>query len=378
MSKEKGLSRRLFLSRLGTTAICLATVPMLEGCDYNFIESIRASGVEVPFITDTEKFYVQFGAQATVSGWKEPEIKPEDWKLQLEGFGFDKTITFAELSSKMKTDGISVLKTMRCVFDTFDIPGLLSNAVFKGVPLSLFLPSKTELEGKGVKRARIFASDGFRNNITLDRLFNTSDKELFEPLLVTEINGAPLTGKLGAPVRLLIQEAFGYKNVKYISKIEFTDSDEPFGDYQDNGYTDDGEMRVTSKLTTPAKRSDVPIGPVKIMGVAFSGKAGISKVEVSIDKGPFQEATVLPLTDLIKDSNYKDVVEQTEQVKNPSVHTYPYRGVWTPWEFLWEATEGDHEIRVKATDRSNTSQPEVDDDFTDGTNRISLTQVTGR
>ncbi len=378
MSQRKGMSRRIFLNRLGATALSLAVVPLLDGCDYNFIESIRASGVELPFVTESSKFYVQFGAEATVSGWEIQDIKTTDWKLQLEGFGFDKEITFDDLKSKMSSDGISVLKTMRCVFDTFDIPGLLSNGVFKGVPLRLFLPSQSELEAKGVKRVRIFGSDGFRNNITLDRLFKTDDPELFEPLLVTELNGEALPQKLGAPVRLIIQEAYGYKNVKWIQKIEFTDKDEPFGDYQDNGYIDDGVLRVTSKVTTPTKRSDVPQGSVKVMGVAFSGQAGISKVEVSIDKGPFQAARIVPLDELLQGASFAELVRQTEQVKNPNVHAYPFRGVWAPWEFDWEATPGEHEIRVRATDRANQSQPETDDDISDGTNRISITQVTSR
>lgn len=378
MSQEKGLSRRLFLEKMGVTIAGLTFIPMLGGCDANFIESIRASGVVLPMLTEAQNFYTQFGAEAIVSGWKQPNITTDEWKLTVDGLGFQREVSFSELNQRIQSEGISVIKTMRCVFDSFDVPGLLSTGVFTGVPLRLFLPSQQELTAKGTKRLRIYATDGFTNNITMDRMFNTTNPDMFEPLLVTQLNGQPLPQKQGFPVRLLVQEAYGYKNVKWISRIEFTTDDKPFGSYQDSGYIDDGELRITSKVTTPTLRSDVPAGKVKIIGMAFSGAAGVDKVEVAIDEGSFQTAQIISLNDMIQNSPHLNLLQSTEQIKNLSQHPYPFRGVWIRWEFDWDATPGAHKIRVKATDKRNNSQPEKDTDSTDGNNRISTTDVTVR
>jgi hypothetical protein len=64
-------------------------------------------------------------------------------------------------------------------------------------------------------------------------------------------------------------------------------------------------------------------GVVPVGGIAFSGARGISKVELAVDGGEWQEAelkkTISPLT-------------------------------WTLWRLNWKAAKGHHELRVRTTD----------------------------
>lgn len=383
MSEKKGLSRRRFIAQVGGAIAGLAIIPVLEGCDHSFVETLNKGnkkpgtvpGKNLEFVTAEADFYNQNGGNGVVSGWKEPNIAQADWKLKVDGLGVDLNVTFADLKAKFDSEGISVLKTLRCVFDSFDVPGLMSTGVFKGVPLRSFLPSKEELEKKGVKRLRMHGSDGFTNNITLGRLFDDTPG-LIEPLLIAEMNGANLSQKRGGPVRLLLQETYGYKNVKWIERVELTDKDEAFGTYQDNGYTDDGTISVTSKATQPLARGEFQAGKVKIIGMAFSGAAGISKVEVAIDDGSFAEARIVPIDELLKDSKLTSLINQTEQLKNVADRPYPFRGVWVKWDFEWDAPKGEHTIRIKASDKSGKSQPETDTNDKDGFNNISEIKVT--
>jgi DMSO/TMAO reductase YedYZ molybdopterin-dependent catalytic subunit len=54
-------------------------------------------------------------------------------------------------------------------------------------------------------------------------------------MLAHHMDGAPLTRAHGAPVRLVIPEMYGYKNVKWLSKIELVPKLAP-GYWEQNGY----------------------------------------------------------------------------------------------------------------------------------------------
>ena len=66
-------------------------------------------------------------------------------------------------------------------------------------------------------------------------------------------------------------------------------------------------------------------------GVAWAQGRGIRAVEVRVDDGPWQPATLLPV---------------------PSVDT------WVQWRYDWAATAGSHTLAVRATDGTGAVQPE--------------------
>jgi hypothetical protein len=68
-----------------------------------------------------------------------------------------------------------------------------------------------------------------------------------------------------------------------------------------------------------------------VAGVAWAQRRGISAVEIQIDGRPWRPARLVP---------------------TGSVDT------WVQWTYPWMATPGDHQIRVRATDRTGTVQAE--------------------
>src|SRR5262249_10565953 len=76
--------------------------------------------------------------------------------------------------------------------------------------------------------------------------------------------------------------------------------------------------------TDKPQNGNVPIG-----GIAFAGKRGISKVEVSVDGSDWQRAELKePLSPL----------------------------TWRLWRLNWQASKGRHDIRVRATDGTGAVQ----------------------
>ncbi len=70
----------------------------------------------------------------------------------------------------------------------------------------------------------------------------------------------------------------------------------------------------------------VPVG-----GIAFAGAKGISKVEVRVDSGPWQEA----------------------QLRSPLSDT-----TWVIWRYNWPFESGRHTFQVRAAERDDTPQIE--------------------
>jgi len=68
---------------------------------------------------------------------------------------------------------------------------------------------------------------------------------------------------------------------------------------------------------------------VPIAGVAWAQHVGIDRVEVSIDGAPWATAELAG----------EDTVD-----------------TWRQWVYRWNATPGDHRIRVRATDRTGAMQ----------------------
>jgi Oxidoreductase molybdopterin binding domain/Mo-co oxidoreductase dimerisation domain len=191
---------------------------------------------------------------------------------------------------------------------------------------------------------------------------------------VYQMNDAPLTPDHGFPVRLLVPGQYGYKSVKWITRLEATADDAAFGSYQQAlGYTDDGRVQVVNKATNPLRNAQLSAGPVAIFGYAMSGMAGIVRVEVSIDDAPFAAATLVDLPEVL---SANPTLRSTLQVDNASSFPYPFRGVWALWQYPWTATAGAHTIRIRAIDRAGNTQPETDEVVEDGENPVFRINVT--
>jgi Bacterial Ig domain len=81
----------------------------------------------------------------------------------------------------------------------------------------------------------------------------------------------------------------------------------------------------------PRTSTNVPAGRVMVAGVAWAQQRGIAMVEVQVDDGPWEEARL------------------SEAVS---------KDTWRQWVYEWQATEGEHQLRVRATDETGETQTE--------------------
>ena len=140
----------------------------------------------------------------------------------------------------------------------------------------------------------------------------------------------------------------GFKSVKWLTRIEATTSDDPFGDYQAIGLATDASVIPPNGAYRGQHRIGAGAGgTVTLCGQSQSGSGAIASVELSIDGADYAAARIVPLARLLAaDPRLRDA-EQVELGLR-----WPFVGVTTPWEHDFVASPGEHEVRIRIADDS--------------------------
>lgn len=165
------------------------------------------------------------------SGWRiytvaatMPRFDPAAWKLHVDGLvDTPLAISYDELRSLPRAEQVS---TFHCVTGW----------------------SVKDVHWAGVRLADLLGAASPRPNVTA-LVFTSAERPYVDTLtreqaglpdvmLAYEMDGAPLSRPHGAPVRLVIPEMYGYKNVKWVERITLVDHAEP-GYWEQRGYDAD-------------------------------------------------------------------------------------------------------------------------------------------
>ncbi len=338
------VSRRMFLRRLAAGAALLR----FEACGVSPGGHTGAAGSGdggvaacPPFLTPVEGFYRQFGGRSTVKGWSLPDLDADSFELSVTGLvASEMRVKLADLEADAGQHQ-TVLKTMICVL------GYRSTQIFTGVPLRVLL-DRAGIDRERAVRVRFLGADGFENNLRVGDIYD-NPADLFPPLIAFRIGGQPLPRELGFPFRLLLGDRYGYKNTKWLTQISVVDSDQVVGQYQAEGYPDDGVIPVMALVENLRITEMVEPGPVELCGFALSGAAAIERVEVAVDDGAFGAAQLSELMELT--DSYPELRESL-QLSDPAHFGFPLRGVWVAFRFSFDARPGQHRVRVRVRDRA--------------------------
>ncbi|HEY3159314.1 MAG TPA: molybdopterin-dependent oxidoreductase [Vicinamibacterales bacterium] len=250
----------------------------------------------------------------TTQHYGHPKVDVATYKLQVSGL-VDRPLSLS-FDDLRKMGSRELVAGFECSGNRGPLQGLSSNARWTGVPL------KTVLDKAGVKsEARelvFFGADRgeeeveFRNDkFKVQQQFGrslTRDKALSpEPMLMYALNGEPLTLHQGMPVRLVVPGWYGVNNVKWLSEIHVQE-DAYLGKFQARWYRTlkgemiDGEMKwVETAITRMQLKSYIARittdgSRYKVLGVVLNDGTPIKAVEVRVDDGPWQAASMDPAT----------------------------------------------------------------------------------
>jgi DMSO/TMAO reductase YedYZ molybdopterin-dependent catalytic subunit len=207
----------------------------------------------------------------------DPRVNVDLWHLEIGGLVQNAaTWRFQDLMGFKPTTQET---TLMCISNGLDA-GLISNAVWKGLPLRDLLDQAGVLSGAA--RVRLHGVDNYTDTIPLEKAMAPST------LLAYEMNDAPLADRHGYPLRVIVPGYFGEKHVKWLTRIEVTDANAK-GFYEAQGWGPDFIVPTRSRIDVPDDWTFVSLGKltasIEVKGIAYGGDRGISRVEVSFDDG---------------------------------------------------------------------------------------------
>jgi DMSO/TMAO reductase YedYZ molybdopterin-dependent catalytic subunit len=227
---------------------------------------------ETSYFTPNDKFYVVNYSDSPFSLSR--DVKSDQWQLAITGAVRKPTVL--RYGDILKRPAIDRAVTLECIDN---LPGgdSMGNAMWRGISLKALL----EEVGADTDTARdiVFrATDAYDDSISFERAMRG------DVLLAYMMNGVQLPKAHGFPLRAVVPGIYGIKNVKWITEIEVYEGDYK-GYWQRKGWTDDGSIKITSRIDSPGHYQILQGAEHLFKGIAYGGPSPIKKVEITFDAG---------------------------------------------------------------------------------------------
>jgi len=221
---------------------------------------------------------------------------------------------------------------------------LIGNATWLGYPIRTLLAKAKPKAGADMVLSR--SEDGWTASTPLEALIDGRNA-----ILAVGMNGEPLPDEHGYPVRMVVPGLYGYVSAtKWVVELKLTRFDQETGYWTTRGWSERGPVKLSSRIDVPRTDAGVTAGQVVVAGVAWSQHVGVTAVQVQVDDGPWNDAS---MADAIS------------------------ADTWRQWAWTWAATAGRHTLRVRATDAKGLVQTsvvrDVAPDGATGLHEISVT-----
>ncbi|TCM47105.1 molybdopterin-dependent oxidoreductase [Kribbella sp. VKM Ac-2568] len=260
------------------------------------------------FVTSNPSFY-RVDTLLTV-----PKVDPRNWELRIHGLvDRELRLNFADLLGRRLIERDI---TLTCVSNEVGGP-YVGNARWIGVPIAEILREAGVRDGADAVKST--SVDGLTIGTPLKALTDGRDA-----IFAVGMNGEPLPFEHGFPVRMVVPGLYGYVSAtKWIVDFEVTKFSDFSAYWTDRGWSVEAPIKTSSRIDVPKGFARIKAGPAVAAGVAWAQHRGIAKVEVQVDDGDWQPATLAA----------EDTID-----------------TWRQWTFRWNATPGNHRLTVRATD----------------------------
>ena len=290
-----------------------------------------------------------------IQHYNKPEVNAAAYRLKLTGLVQKPLeLSLADLQSMSR---VEIMNGYECSGNSGRaMQGLSSNGRFTGVRLRdvlrragvddkarevVFLGADKGNEDVVFRQNTLKVQQQFARSITLENAMKA------EPMLAWALNGQPLSRDHGFPLRVIMPGWYGVANVKWLSEIHLQEN-RFLGNYQARWYRTVRAVGGTGELTDPETQffeTEVTrlnlksvIARVRksgsahtVLGFVLNDGTPLRSVEVKVDEGPWQRATLDP-----GNTQYS----------------------WKLFSFRWEgATPGEHTLVSRATDANGVVQP---------------------
>ena len=250
-----------------------------------------------------------------------PDVPVDGWRLRVHGMVENELdLSFDDL---LERGLVERRITLTCVSNPVG-GDLMGNALWLGVPVHQLLAEAGVVDG----------ADAVRSTSADDWTCGTPLAVLADPgrgaLVAVGMNGEPLPVEHGFPARLVTPGLYGYVSAtKWLVDLEVTRFADFTAYWTSRGYDAEAPIKTSSRIDVPRSFARVRPGTIPVAGVAWAQATGIARVEVRVDGGAWNEATL----------GAEDGLD-----------------TWRQWVWQWEATPGNHRLEVRATDADGRAQ----------------------
>jgi DMSO/TMAO reductase YedYZ molybdopterin-dependent catalytic subunit len=323
------MSRRTFLARAAVAAgaaVVAGGVGRAAAAGRQSVDAARQrlrlptrpapppAGVEVgvagvsPWVTPVADFYRIDTSLAP------PLLIPDRWRLRVHGLvKRELDISLADLISRPP---VNAWITLCCVSNPVGGP-LISNGRWTGVRIADLLAEAGVRPGADAVLSR--SVDGWTCGTPLSALTDGRDA-----LLAYALDGKPLPVEHGFPVRMVVPGLYGFVSAtKWVVDMQVTTFARFSAYWTQRGWSEQAPVKTSSRIDVPGDGASLPAGPVTVGGVAWAQHRGIRAVEVRVDNGAWQPATL---------------------GAQPTIDS------WRQWRWQWQASKGEHQLSVRAID----------------------------
>jgi len=294
-----------------------------------------------------------------------PEVDASTYRLRVGGF-VKRPLELTLDQLKARRDRRDEAVTLECSGNSTRpnrMAGLLSNGVWTGVGLKAILeeagltPEAREVLflGLDMEKEKKFQAGNREYSAPHGRAIHLLDALHPDTMLAFALNGQPIPRDQGFPVRLLVPGWYGMTQVKWLGRIEVLDRRYE-GQHQVRNYlslravtTPEGPMWIDTSISKNRLKSIVARvtrmkrgaeWQYRISGPAWGGQVPIKAVEVSVDDGPWQPASIDSLP------------AAAERLPNRA------KFGWVLWSFTTtNLTPGTHKVVSRAIDATGAVQP---------------------
>ncbi len=391
LAEHTSLTRRYFL-RCGTAGVAaMSTLPLFAGTGErdpaltNVLADLEtwltkqddfrdvSRGNPKPHSLDEAK---RREVGLTRDTWKLEVVDDPDHKARL-GSPLTKenntAFTFAHLMKLAEKHAVRFPKVMTCL----NIGCPLGNGIWEGVPLRkvLWLTQPSQ----DLRRVFYYGYHNddpkqmFRSSLPVGRVLE--DLYGLPPVILCyKLNGHWLAPERGAPVRIVVPEAYGFKNIKWLSHVVLTNrwnANDTYG--EQNNDVDSPLKTFCETISVPGTVK--PDHPIAVIGYAQVGISGLKKVQVWIQdkheewlsadkyftKAPWRDAEILPppknwggdIPDNRIPASTYGFDPKTGQPK-----TWPIRLAKAHWAALLPGlSPGEYTLRCRTIDGNGIAQP---------------------
>ena len=390
LASHRLTTRRFFLRCGGAGLVALQSLPLLAQSDDEGEPLELAIDDLPPWLTDPNDFQdVSRGNPKPHSlsdeRMREVGLTRDTWRLQViadpenparlrspmssdNGTALD----FAGLMQLASKHAVRFPKVMTCL----NIGCPLGNGIWEGVPLRtvLWMADPTA----DLRRVTYFGYHNeddeqmFRSSLPVGRVLE--DVFGLPPVILCyKLNGQWLTPERGAPVRMVVPEAYGFKSIKWLSHVLLSNLPHANDTYAEKNNDVDSPLKTfCATLSIPKKIA--PGQPIPITGWAQSGISGLDKVQVWIhdtkdqlpsddkyfDKAPWRDAEILPPPERwagVPDDRIPSATVGFDDASGRPTR-WPLRLTQAHWAMLHPGLPpGQYTLRCRTIDEQHQAQP---------------------